>query len=617
MAIAVGLVLSLVGCGATGQTIALAGKSQAPSSVSAASTTFTWWDGPFGDSIPNNPYAAGWPGDPYENVLLPLAFGAYIPTSPKGPYVPELASSWKVTSSKITLHLRKQARWQNGAPFTATDVLDSLELAGAAGNPTWGLVSKVTTPNSRTVEVTLEPHTSQWMAFSDIIGVAMLPASQYGHLIPPGFEHDLFSYWATYDLLNPTTASVSGATNSPSGKAMSKLDATLVKFNPHTLLGDGPFKLVKATFSEILLTKWNGFWDAKKIAIKTLKDFGMGTSSALPAFFSGRMTFDDSIQLTDPQIDRIKNTNLHYVMVTVPAQQEGFIFNFKHYPFNLLNVRKAIAYVVNRTKLAELDVGGTVIQNKPPIAPDGISDTLAKHYLTKAQFAKLDHYNPDPSKAASLLRAAGFTKRGGRWYTPKGTPFTIDIADPAGTNTFDEDGIVAAQELTNFGIKSSSTDVEVPGFWTQASQGQFGMAEDWVDYGTGGSGPLSYFTVIYETYNYPDTYDGKGICSGCKPAINMPPIENVPGLGRVNLARTLNTEDTTTSSHAQLAKLTWDWARFTNEELPVLPIQNNRIHNGYNSAGFTWPPPSSWLWKLANSGDVLLFSQYGYLKPKK
>src|SRR4051794_40000605 len=71
----------LLAASCTGGTI----DSGAGGSVGA--TAFRWWNGPWGSTVSYNPYVAGYVGDAFNLVLLPLAytlpapdkFGTYYP----------------------------------------------------------------------------------------------------------------------------------------------------------------------------------------------------------------------------------------------------------------------------------------------------------------------------------------------------------------------------------------------------------------------------------------------------------------------------------------------------------------------------------------------------------
>jgi peptide/nickel transport system substrate-binding protein len=86
----------------------------------------------------------------------------------------------------------------------------------------------------------------------------------------------------------------------------------------------------------------------------------------------------------------------------------------------------------------------------------------------------------------------------------------------------------------------------------------------------------------------------------------------------VNIAQTLNHQLFTTPPGPAWKDLTWSWARFINRELPILPVDNNAIHEAYSTSRYTnWPEESSKLWSLYGSRQILYFMQHGYLKLRK
>ena len=104
-------------------------------------------------------------------------------------------------------------------------------------------------------------------------------------------------------------------------------------------------------------------------------------------------------------------------------------------------------------------MGGKLIQNPPVIAPDGINDAMAvPKYITKAQLAKMNPYDHSPAKATQLLKSVGFTKKDGKWYTPKGDLWTVTITEQEGISHFDADGAAIVGMLTHFGVKARGGD---------------------------------------------------------------------------------------------------------------------------------------------------------------
>ncbi|MFQ1021509.1 ABC transporter substrate-binding protein [Tardisphaera saccharovorans] len=124
-----------------------------------------------------------------------------------------------------------------------------------------------------------------------------------------------------------------------------------------------------------------------------------------------------------------------------------YLFNPSVYPFNITQVREALAYAQNYTEAVD--------------AWDayGIQAWGAAHRETwpTCQYPQwLDKITPrvyyDPAKAASLLESVGFYKQNGQWYMPNGQPFKITMDIPGGWTDVDTIGSNVASQFTAFGI---------------------------------------------------------------------------------------------------------------------------------------------------------------------
>jgi peptide/nickel transport system substrate-binding protein len=343
----------------------------------------------------------------------------------------------------------------------------------------------------------------------------------------------------------------------------------------------------------------------------------MSTSTQYGALISGSIEFQNDTQFADPQVTNMnKSQNAHYVFIPSPVQQESLVFNFAHYPFNLLPVRQALAHLIDRHDLVKRDMGGDLVQDPAEETPDGINYFLAKQYLSPAQFAKLNHYPHDPKKAESLLTGAGFTKRDGKWYTPKGDLFSFTISEPAQSAQFDEDGLIIAGYLKDFGIQVDVQNVDQATYGTKQLAGDFAVSEGYLDWGQGS--PMADFAATFgqasaPSWNYPVSYSGQG---PCKCAIGIGPTADVPGLGNVTIASELNRE-VNQEPPSTWSKYVWAWAQWVNQNLPILPLYNNAFHEAYSSARYSNFPPDSekWLWTgLSGVSQPVEWMQEGFLK---
>ena len=586
------------------------------SSSGSTSTAFRIGTGSWPSTISYNPYS---PDYVQFASLSRLGLGAVSDWDRPGsnPYYPELASSWTLGKDAITFHLRPSAKWQDGKSVTSDDVATSLLGAGADYNSVWASMTSFSVSDPHTVAVHLQPWAIPQTVLLHLLEIPIIPSSQYASLFPSDFEQNIVSYWTTYNILHPTATSIDNAGKSAAGTVLGRVSTSLIKFNPPNLLGNGPYTLTSANVSGVLYKKWDGWWDAAKVSAPWMQIYPMSISTQYGSLLSGTLDFQQDTQFTDPQVTKLNGSKAgHYVFIPSPVQQESLVFHFATYPFGILAVRQAIAYVIDRTKLTQLDMGGKLIQDPPVIAPDGINDFLARKYLSSSQFAQMNHYSFDTDKATSLLQGAGFTRRGGVWYTPQGQEFSFTISEPAGYAQFDEDGVIIAQDLKNFGIQATSTDVNQATYTTQQEAGAYAVSEQFMDWGQGP--PMADFAAGFGQYtspswNYPISYSGSGPCN-C--AIGIGPTSDVPGLGTVNIAAELNNEVNSAPPNTWSGYV-WDWAQWINQNLPILPLYNNAFHEAYSSGRYSNFPPSSqkWLWTgLTGAAQPVVMMQQGYIK---
>ncbi|MFD2082736.1 ABC-type transport system, substrate-binding protein [Actinopolymorpha cephalotaxi] len=593
-----------------------------PAKYPATQTAFRIANPQWSSGVSYNPYSPN--PEPFLNLSL-INLAAYSNTLRPGsnPYLPEMASSWKVDGHQITFDLRQGAKWQDGKPFTTKDVIDSFLLAGANGSSVWADIEDLSAPNDHQVTVKLHDWVVTDNVMSSIMSIWMLPSTQYGSLLPAGFDKALLSYWHTYNFLDPTQASIKAASDSPAGKAVLTTGTNLAKFKPDKLIGNGPYTIQNSGVSGILFRKWMGWWDQKNIRVPWVQIVPASVTAAFGGLSGGTMDFEEFSQFTDPQVDKLKASGTgHYVFIPSPVQQESLVFHLATYPYNLREVRQAFAYIIKRKQLTQLDMGGKLIQDPPAIAPDGINDAMAvPKYITRAQMAKMNPYNYNPAKAKQLLESVGFTKKNGKWYTPKGDLWKVTITEEAGNSQFDQDGLAIANMLMHFGIKAEEVNVNSGTYYNQMLDGQFAVTEWFMDWG-GTPNPLADFAATFAqgslpAWNYPIWYDGKGEFHG-HVAIGVGPYADVPGLGKVHIAATLNRQ-VNQAPKSKWAEYTYDWARWINRDLPILPLYNNAFHEAYGTSRYTKFPPDSekWLWTgLGGAAQPVMWMQSGYLQMK-
>jgi len=593
-AVAAAASLMLAACGSTAKsasTTKSTKKTTATTSNVAFTTTSGWSPGWTYNQFASNNFTA--PG----LVSLPLAYRLL----PSHKNRPELAASWTHNSTEAIIHLRKGVKWQNGMPFTSTDVLDTAylygvfqsELEGSTGNDLWGVITGVSAPNKYEVVYKLKPNQGWPNVEQDLLSTFYpVPSFQYGKFLTPTVIKDVES--------GDTTALKSVAT-------------TIEKYNP-PLIGDGPFKLVGVTTGEATFEKSPTFYDASKVYVGKMLVYNTSASSVGSVIlYSGKVDFAQ-VGLTYLQYQRWERVPNSHVVVVPGDSSLAVYFSDNHYPTDLTAVRKAVAYIVNRADMVAVSGSAPVSYVKssnsvvgiPAGRQYGILPTTAKEELTSSELNSLPRYAPNLSKAAALLKSVGFTKKGKTWYTPKGTPFVLNIEAPSGNTSWIAAATSFASQLSSFGIQSKVKILEAAEFESEQSAGKF-LA--WMQYGGFGYSALGFLPWDY----YTQDFSSKG-----NPGLGFGPVVDVPGIGKINVRTILNEYDVVDSRSAE-DRYAWDWVRLDSEQLPFITWDYPSFPVEYTTTHYTdYPPKSSYLWAMVpnNFTQTLgLIIQQGYIRP--
>jgi peptide/nickel transport system substrate-binding protein len=598
--------------------------SSSPSGGSGANapafvTTATW--GP--TSWTYSPYSTGI-GAWFSALGVQLPLAVNVKTADQTEMfasIPQLMTSMSVTKNNVaTVHLRPGAKFSDGEPVDATDVIDTILLRLVQQNVVWDdILENITSPNPTTVVITFTPQTADVNVRGSITGVIPQPMSQYKQFLPASLEPTLLAYNKL--IQNPKTAAT--AQSSPLFAKIEPYSKKLIAYTPPKLLGDGPFMITGANTSTITEVKSPTFYGASMVHVDklTLLNTASSGSSVFAQLFSHDLDWYGNSQPSTTELRQLKATSDLNVVSTPNDQTEDLLINNQAYPFTLTPVRQALAYLINRQTLAQTEDGGSVTSSQPSTLPDGFGSVLSDIWLTPSQRAQLNPYSYSPSKATALLQGAGFKKSGGHWLMPNGKPFTTQVLAP----TAPPGAALAAQDiaaqLTAFGIPASASTVPGAGYQTQYEKGDFQLA--W-QYGINGNlEPICGIATsgLGEPNNY--AYGSNNVDIPGQPGIGFGASDNVPGLGTVPVSQTSTTQCQQTQAGPHMAALTWDWAQVMSQAVPFISYADDEALNVYSTAHYTnWPPASSPLWQYAGPASVnpwqpalVLMIEDGYISP--
>jgi peptide/nickel transport system substrate-binding protein len=284
----------------------------------------------------------------YSRLLQPNATGTGL--------LPDLASSWAISSSGLTytFHLRTDARFSNGSPVTAADVVYSINRSRAYSGG-WGFlltaVKTITAPDAHTVVITLsEPH-------------APLLA-------------DLAMY--AYSVVPESLVKSEGA-----------------KFFQHPV-GSGPFMVTSYNPDSEVDLAANPYFYGTKPKIKKVRVLIVPNDNTRVLMLESKKA--DVIENPPGNLIKQIDANPALKVDLFPSTRVDFIQLDEHFkPFKSQLVREALNYAINRKAIVQL-------------AYQGHATVGASFMPYKMEYYdnSIQPYPYDPAKARQLLAQAGY-----------------------------------------------------------------------------------------------------------------------------------------------------------------------------------------------------------------
>jgi peptide/nickel transport system substrate-binding protein len=572
--------------------IAACSSSGGSSGNSYSNVTFT-------TISPNTVITPGAPMNPFNatsNVFpsfdsMTLAWNANDSANPNLE-LPGLAQSWSLSANgeSLTVHLQPGAKWSNGKPVTATDVVDSAAIWFAEGLAPGYNLGSVKADNSTTVTFTQAPGVFNNL-FETVLGEGSGSSTNTNDWIVPSFEYGKLlpaNIWSTI------SASLgSGAAKTAAVTALTNLGKTIAAYAPTTDISAGPFYIKRLNNSQALLVKNPDFYAASKVHVGNVIMDHDSTNQQIASLL------ESSALDTSPFVAMSSSVNSQIVSagnqkITWPALVASAIsFDENVAPYNNVKVRQALAYVLNRTAIQQV---GEPVVGTPAKTTIGAVSAALPDYVTATQEASLNSYAPSTATATSLLKSAGLTQKAGQWYLPNGKAWTITLPVAQGFSDWQDASSVIKSELDGFGIPTTiATGPQWPQYQLNLFAGKYPVAWWLIALGPGAN-PT--FSRIYGEY---DGYVGVGSSPTRYPAgnpaaknfFNTPNTVTVPGVGTVNpgslTAQLASLQLGTSTGLTHQKQIASELVQTINYEVPVVQLwdyQSLAYINGKRFADF-------------------------------
>lgn len=286
--------------------------------------------------------------------------------------VPELAERWEISDGGrvYRFHLRRDARWHDGHPFTSADVRFTFEHAllkfhSRTRAALEGLLETVETPDPHTAVFRLKRPYGPLLQRLDVVEASIIPKHQYD-------GHDLLSG-------EPTRRPI----------------------------GTGPFRFVSYTPGDRLILERNpeyfrtGRPGVDRLVFRILPS----DVTAVTALESGEVDYIGSVP--GPDIARLRASPEIAVVPSTGGSggsvcQDVLIPNLTRAPFAELRVRRAVAHALDRRLIVERVYFN---QGRPATGP-------ISHLLPWAYTPDVRQYPHDRAEAKRLLDEAGYRDNG-------------------------------------------------------------------------------------------------------------------------------------------------------------------------------------------------------------
>lgn len=445
--------------------------------------------------------------------------------------------------------------WSDGSAMTADDLMATFNIFRLRGDAVWASMTGIEKVDDMTVKFIMDAPSS--LAERLILITNLRPASVYGELadraamLEPGDEWDA-------------------------------LLSELTEFRPETPVSGGPYTVVPDSITESNL----------------MMDLNPGGFGADVQNFDSVRVWNGETEVVTPLV---ANEELWYITHGIPPTTEeafssqgidivrsgmvngpGLYLNHAVAPFDMVEVRQAIAYAIDREQNGFVSLGesGVAVEFMT-----GLADGLTEAWLSDEALDSLNFYEYDLDKAAELMESAGFTLNDdGKWVDADGNTLSFELTFPQEFADWSAAAENATAQLNDFGFDITARGVQFQQHPQDVYDGNFEMAiRNW---GLGDPIPARSFLEAYNRYN------GQGELAGeaGSPGISFDVNVTYSG-GDLNVFEVANESAQGVDRDAQ-AELVTELAVSYNELLPAIPLWERYTNNALNRNYLSLPEDS-------------------------
>lgn len=505
---------------------------------------------------------------------------------------PTKAPTAAVTSSAytITITLKKGLKWSDDSALTTKDIVGTYNILWSQANATWGFIDSIVAKDDVVIDFNLNK-TAGIRAFMNILRTNIVrPYSQYGKYMDAAGE--LFKKKADVK-----------------GDEVKKFLDDFYTFKPTDTVVSGPYKIdpKSVTEAQVTFAKNTKGYNADKVAYDKLIMYFGETIASVPLILSGDVDYATHA-FPPANISTFKTLPNYKLLGGTTATGPGIWFNMNVYPLSKVEVRQAMAYIIDRKENATIAFGDA---GKPIQYMAGFTDAMVPGWLSKDTIAKLNPYTKDLKKAEELLTKIGFKKGAdGIWVDDKGKKMEFELSVPSDFADWFATAENAAQQLTKGGIKTTVRGYQSADRATTQSDGKYQMLVDLTTY-TSPPHPQTAFNYVLNIPRNNPNPDNKAA------GMNYSWKQTGPDGKELDLLATITAAAAGLDNEAQkpfIATL----AQFENTNLPYLQLWERIATDPINVANQTgWLPFEDKIYQNNQGSDNYVAIQLlnGTVKP--
>ncbi len=376
----------------------------------------------------------------YSDFVADIIFDKMVYLKADGTYIPRLAESWEMSDDNmvLTFHIDKNAKWHDGEPVTAQDVVFTSLLYSApslatartnqfnefAGFGEGDDTLQVKAIDDYTVQYTLKKPTNiDFLLFTKFRDVYILPYHLLGQL--PYSEVRTSDYWKS-------------PIGSGPGKYENQISGERIQFSANK---DYHLKTPQ--------------WDRLELRVVTSQNLLSGLiNGEIDVLGGGNIA---SLQLSDWKMAKDNN---EIICLSTPSVSYQYMAINNARDYMTRPVRQAINYAINREVIVNKLLFGEGELAFSNIRSDNVyfdQDIIVSY---------------DPEKARKLLKEEG-------WDTNR----ELIMSVPTGNTIREQSAVIIQQNLQEIGIKTKILSSDFPTHLTRVRNGEY----DFGFIGSGGS----------------------------------------------------------------------------------------------------------------------------------